>query len=140
MRDGMGNAGGEFPLGSLAMRAKHYPKRAPRRGTEEADFQRSVIEAADLFGWLSFHPYDSRRSRPGFPDLVLTKDLGLSHRSDTAPRSDGRLIFAELKSMKGRVSKAQAQWLRALGDVPGNIEVYVWRPSDMDEIIDLLRG
>ena len=37
----------------------------------EADFQADVIAAAEGRGWLWFHCYDSRRSPPGFPDLVL---------------------------------------------------------------------
>ena len=38
--------------------------------TEKA-FQTAVVELAELCGWKVYHTYDSRRSAPGFPDLVL---------------------------------------------------------------------
>ena len=40
---------------------------------KESDFQRAVIEMARLHGWLVYHTHDSRRSAPGFPDLVLVQ-------------------------------------------------------------------
>jgi hypothetical protein len=49
-----------------------------------------------------------------------------------------RLVFAELKSETGTVKPAQAEWLDVLRAVPG-LEVYVWRPGDMDEIARVLR-
>jgi len=50
----------------------------------------------------------------------------------------GRLIFAELKREKGVLSVAQKQVLAELGTL--GVEVYVWRPSDFDDIVDLLKG
>jgi hypothetical protein len=60
----------------------------------------------------------------GFPDLVLVRPP--------------RLILAELKAnpetqKAGRPSDEQSEWLRQLGLVPG-VEVYVWRPTDWQEI------
>lgn len=95
----------------------------------EAQFERAVVELAQLCGWLDYHTRDSRRSNPGFPDLVLVKGY--------------TLIFAELKTEKGRVSEAQQRWLDALrqlaepvvGEMTGHsIHVCLWRPSDWDEI------
>lgn len=92
----------------------------------EAQFERAVVELAQAFGWLDYHTRDSRRSNPGFPDLVLV-------------RAD-RLIFAELKSEKGRVAPAQQQWLDALAATCHRaLGVYVWRPSDWPEIERILR-
>jgi hypothetical protein len=91
----------------------------------EKDFQQTVVEMAEALGWMVYHTYESRRSNPGFPDLVLTKG--------------GRLIFAELKAQKGRVSPEQMQWLGALKLCPDGIGVFLWRPSDMDEIEAILR-
>ena len=42
-------------------------------GLTEADVQRGLIEAAQTGGWLVYHTHDSRRSRKGFPDLVLVR-------------------------------------------------------------------
>jgi len=90
--------------------------------TEET-FQASVIQVAKDTGWMLFHDYDSRRSAAGFPDLVMTRD--------------GRTIFAELKSQKGRIRTEQKQWMAELEKTQG-VEVYLWRPSDMDDVVDTL--
>lgn len=92
--------------------------------TERA-FQAEVLHLAGLFGWRVFHPYDSRRSQRGFPDLTLV-------------RGD-RLVFAELKSEGGRVRPEQVEWLDALGGVGGCVEAFLWRPSDLDAIAGVLR-
>jgi hypothetical protein len=48
------------------------------------------------------------------------------------------LVFAELKSERGKLKPEQEAWLEALRQVPG-VEVHVWRPSDMDAIAEVLR-
>ncbi|MGH2878933.1 MAG: VRR-NUC domain-containing protein [Solirubrobacteraceae bacterium] len=88
----------------------------------EKQFQTAVVEYAELNGWLVYHTYDSRRSNPGFPDLVMARGY--------------RLVFAELKSEKGRESRAQTEWLDALGRATP--EVWLWRPSDWPEIEGVL--
>ena len=50
---------------------------------------------------------------------------------------DGKLIFAELKTEKGNLTKAQAWWLAGLKQA--HPHVYVWRPSDWSEIEEVLR-
>ena len=42
-----------------------------------------------------------------------------------------RLIFAELKSKRGRVDFDQATWLNGLNEVKG-VEQYLWRPADWE--------
>jgi hypothetical protein len=74
---------------------------------------------AQLCGWRWFHPFDSRRSEPGWPDIVLCRPP--------------RLILAELKSDSGKLSPAQARWLDLFTRCPG-VEVYLWRPRDWDQI------
>ena len=83
-----------------------------------------VADLASLFGWLRFHPWLSRHSPAGFPDEVLCRPP--------------LLVFAELKSERGRLKPEQAAWLDALGQVPG-VEAYVWRPADLDRIAEVLR-
>ena len=92
----------------------------------EAQFQKSETLAAEEAGWFVYHDYDSRRSSPGFPDLTMVS-------------KDGRIIFAELKSQKGRVKKEQQAWLDRLGENSG-VEAYLWRPSDLDFIYKTLMG
>lgn len=89
----------------------------------EKDFQRDVIKLCDMYGWLQYHTYDSRMCVAGFPDLVIVKN--------------GRVIFAELKTAIGRVTGAQEMWIYELLQCKG-IEVYVWRPNDMQSIADIL--
>lgn len=60
----------------------------------------------------------------GFPDLVLVKG--------------NRLIFAELKSAKGRLSPEQTEWHQALSKTPA--ENYIWRPIDLEHIQKILRA
>lgn len=96
----------------------------------EKQFMAQVLELAKLQGWLVYHTHDSRRSEPGFPDLVLVRD--------------GRLVFAELKAEKGRVSPVQQKWLNELVQATLTAKtatpaVYVWRPSDWDSIVQTLR-
>ena len=91
--------------------------------TEKA-FQEAVIEAASYLGWRHFHPYEMRKSDPGWPDLVLVRPP--------------RLLFVELKSENGKVTDAQQEWMYVLTGVPG-VEVYVWRPLDWDLIEEMLR-
>lgn len=92
---------------------------------DEASFQRQIMELAELCGWAVWHDADSRRNAAGFPDLVLVRGE--------------QLIFAELKTVKGRVSRAQERWLALFGSVPG-VQAHVWRPTDWKEIEQILGG
>lgn len=93
---------------------------APPPGATEKDFQRAVVALAEANGWKHFHPHDSRRSASGWPDLALVRS--------------GVLLLAELKTTKGRVSAAQAEWLDALRAVDG-VRVRVWRTPDWPAIV-----
>ena len=84
-------------------------------GVSEAQLQAAVIELAQTFKWRVYHTHDSRRSQAGFPDLVMVRRRVL--------------IFAELKSEKGRLRPEQAEWLDALTNTRAT-EVYIWRPAD----------
>lgn len=98
------------------------------RSMSERELQdRYVIPAARKLGWMVYHTWNSQNSEAGFPDLVLVH------------QTSGRIIFAELKSEKGKLSMAQHAWIAALRGVEGRIkailgfspvEVYRWRPRD----------
>ena len=89
----------------------------------ERDFMRQVTDLAKILGWAVYHPWLSIRSERGWPDLALCKPP--------------RLVLAELKREKAKVTPAQIEWLDRLGQCP-QVEVYVWRPSDLDGIARLL--
>ena len=91
------------------------------RTESEKAFQQRVMDLAKACGWLCYHPYDSRKSEAGYPDLSLCRD---------------RLILAELKSERGRLSKPQAAWINRLR--AAGVTVYVWRPSQWNEICRVL--
>jgi hypothetical protein len=101
------------------------------RLVKERDWQNLVIQLATARGWKHYHPPDNKpvngriqKVVAGFPDLVLIKN--------------GRMVFAELKREKGVLSPEQASWIveiKACG-----IECYVWRPSQVALVIDILNG
>jgi len=90
----------------------------------EKEFQGQVLRLARLCGWRVYHTFDSRRSAPGFPDLVMARPPVV--------------MFAELKTETGRVRPEQRDWLEALRGSEG-VEVRLWRPSDWPEIEEALK-
>ena len=95
----------------------------------EKELLETVIKYADALGWKFFHVFDSRRSVEGWPDLVLVRSGGRGRR---------RMIFAELKSQHGRLSATQREWLDALRAFR-DVEVYEWRPSNLEAIWETLQ-
>jgi len=95
----------------------------------EAQFQRQVTDLATRLGWQWLHVERMGDSRgvwrtpvsgplgKGWPDLVLVKG--------------DRIIFAELKAQRGVLTEAQREVLRALRG-------YTWRPSDFNQIVEVL--
>ena len=99
----------------------------------EAQLQRTILDAAKIYGWLCYHTFDSRRCTPGFPDLVLCKIPSQQASGNVAQG----LIFVELKSQRGRLRREQVVWITALRSA--GQEVHVWRPRDLDEAIARLQ-
>lgn len=91
----------------------------------EKDLREQVRDLCGIFGWKLYFTWTSMHSPRGFPDLVL------------AHPGKKRIIYAELKSEKGKVTPEQQRWLDALRQC--GQEVYVWRPADIEEIARLLR-
>jgi hypothetical protein len=101
----------------------------------ESDFQKTVIDLAHLYGWkvAHFRPAWSKdglrcmtavqADGKGFPDLCMVK------------RS--RLLFAELKSDKGKLSPEQDIWITELTNSM-RCEVYIWKPENWEEIQEIL--
>lgn len=107
---------------------------AARTGLSEADLQRGVLDMARVLGWRSLHLRPARTAHGwatavsgdgvGFPDLLLARGP--------------RLVVAELKSDRGRLTDEQLAWLEALSDA--GAETYIWRPGDYpDRIAEVLR-
>ena len=81
----------------------------------EKKLQDLVVALAQACGWRHvFHVHDSRRGLgKGFPDLCMV-------------RGD-RVVFMELKTMKGRLSPDQVSWRDEL--YHGPTEWYLVRPD-----------
>lgn len=99
----------------------------------EKELQGAVVELAQLLGYKVAHFRPARVTRggketyetpfaadgKGYPDLTMVRGR--------------RLIFAEMKAAKGRVSEAQDSWLDALArvaDATHNVYCVVWKPED----------
>ena len=92
----------------------------------EKDLQECVRLACRVRRLPIYHTWDSRRSEPGFPDCVIVLPA--------------EVIFAELKTQKGRVSTDQRRWLNDLHGA--RARCYLWRPSHWlsDSIQKVLDG
>lgn len=95
---------------------------APR--ITEKQFMAEVIRLAKRNGWDYSHAYDSRKSEPGLPDLLLVHP---THG----------IVFAELKTDTGKLTPAQAAWI---GRLAPWVRVVVWRPADWELIGRVLTG
>jgi hypothetical protein len=90
----------------------------------ERDFMRQVLDLGTILGWSIYHPALSKWSERGWPDLAMVRPP--------------RLVLAELKRENGKTTEPQDRWLGMLGACPG-VEVFLWRPSDLDRIVEILR-
>jgi hypothetical protein len=102
------------------------------RAITEAEWSKTVVEYAQLHGWLVAHFRPAQNSQggwrtpvaadgAGFPDLVLS-------------RRGHWPLFVELKREIGRLSSAQITWMESLQGY-----FYLWRPSDWPEVEQVLR-
>ncbi len=96
----------------------------PRQFRTEKDFSQAVVDFARANNWLVFRTYRSKHSPPGEPDLRMVRPP--------------RVIFAELKVKRGRLSLRQAVALDVLSQCPG-VETYLWYDKDWDEIERILK-
>ncbi len=110
-----------------------FVEKAKAAAMGEKDFLEQVIDLGHLYHWriAHFRPSVNQRGQwstavqadgAGFPDLIMVRE--------------DRLLFAELKSEKGKVSDSQYEWIDALKET--NAEVYIWKPSDFDKIAEVL--
>lgn len=112
--------------------------RQVQRAMKETPFQGQVIDLAHTYGWRVAHFRPVRIQRrdggtyyatpvqadgAGFPDLILVRGE--------------RMVVAELKASWGRFEPGQEEWLAALRATA--VEVYVWQPTDMDAIEEVLK-
>lgn len=104
-------------------------------GSEKV-FQAKVMQIAAMYGWRMAHFRPSLTSNgrwltamsgdAGYPDLTL------------AHPTKG-IIFAELKTERGRISLEQDLWHKFLhAGAHVGTQVQLWRPSNLEQINDML--
>lgn len=90
----------------------------------EDALQDAVMEGLQLHGWTVTH---HRRS-----DAALT--MGDPGEPDIRGIRDGRALWIECKSHRGRLTDMQALWLAQLSQVP-NAVIRIIRPDDLDDFL-----
>ena len=85
----------------------------------EAELQEQVRLMCGQLGLFHYHPHDSRRSEPGWPDSVIIRP--------------GRLMFRGLKSASGRLTSEQTafRYLIDAHPAPWRVDWQLWRPADL---------
>ncbi len=105
----------------------------------ERDLQNAIVDAAHLYGYKVFHTRPALSAKgwrtpvqydgKGFVDLVLV--------------GPDRIIFAEIKAAKGKLSREQEHWLDGLAKVAlvtDHVRVCVWTPADWpDRVLEVLQ-
>lgn len=87
-----------------------------KAGSEQA-FQQQLVQLARFYGWdRIYHTHDSRRSNPGWPDLVICKPP--------------HILFVEVKTKRGIVSPEQHEWIAAL--TACGLEAWIVRDTKVD--------
>lgn len=89
----------------------------------EKQWQSMIIDLARRFQYeFIYHTWSSRHSPAGFPDLVLLKN--------------GVMIVIEVKREDGQPTPEQYFWLLEFTKVTPF--VFLWKPSDFDEAVEVL--
>lgn len=116
------------------MSARLTPDQKRDRAMTEAELLEGVLKLARMYGWRAAHFRPCQTGRgwrtpvqadgAGFPDLILV-------------RGD-RVIAAELKrELAPQPAVEQWAWLDALAGA--GVPSFVWRPSSIDRIAEVLR-
>ena len=89
----------------------------------ERHMQSALEEHLRATGWRFYHAWNSQHSAPGFPDVL-------------ALRGD-RILVAEIKGPKTRVTSEQREWLDAF--TLAGVEAHLWRlPADWARVGEVL--
>jgi hypothetical protein len=90
----------------------------------ERHLQAALEEELRAAGWRFYHAWNSQHSAPGFPDVIALREP--------------RIIAAEIKGPKTRVTAAQREWLAAFE--AAGVPSFLWRlPGDWAEVGRVLR-
>lgn len=108
----------------------------------EAELQRNIIDLAKMSGWLC-HAERAAMTKRGDWLTPIQGHAGYVDLTMVHPER-GLLIFAELKAHGQKPRPEQYRWLDAIANVysdpDARIRTFVWRPEDLEQIIDILTG
>ena len=106
---------------------------------EEEDFQPALCELLTAAGWSWYHPYSSRRSNPGYPDLTIwapNRGVWWAELKRQPVRKRMTDLNGDLVSGVRRPVITTAQ-INTLRDLPSGRAV-ILVPSDLD-VLERLR-
>lgn len=111
------------------------PRALPTPAITEPMWQQQVVELAHLCGWSVLHVRRSIGRRGGQQAWQTTTSI--KGWVDLLMWRPGQIIAAEPKREKGRLTDEQRECLASLA--AAGVPVYVWRPSDFDQVREVLR-
>lgn len=98
------------------------PRDRQLRDITEKEWSTQVEGLARRLGFDGYHTFRSQRSPAGWPDWAFFKK--------------NRFLLVELKAETGVLTPKQETVLGQLRD--SGVEVYVWRPSDLQQVATVL--
>jgi hypothetical protein len=105
----------------------------------EARFQAQVVRLARELGLVVHHHYDARKSSPGWPDLAIVDPRPVGWTGPIGETQGMPYVYlVELKTARGKLTREQELWLRALHGK--TVVAECWRPGQLQEILAKLRG
>ncbi len=113
--------------------------KAAARTNHYADISEKAF-TAQVIALLRWHKWRCAHFRPGMTKrgrwVTAVSGDGVGFPDIFALRHNRRLM-CELKTATGKVTPDQSLWLAAAKDA--DIEIYIWRPADIEEIERILK-
>ena len=100
----------------------------------EGELQNTLVEACWANQRKVFHTGDSRKQVRGPDGYELVGDTLTRGYPDLTIGGREGVIWAELKSAKGRLDQEQVEWL---DNLPAH-QSHVWQPSDLEEAMQII--
>lgn len=111
----------------------------------ETPFQNLIVDVGHLHGW---HVASFRTSQQAGRYMTAARYDGVGYPDLTMIHKKGAILFVEVKTETGRLSKEQKVWGHKLGEATSEmfehsnptygVHYYVWRPRDSDNIMSVL--
>jgi hypothetical protein len=107
----------------------------PGLAITEAQFSEQGLQLASIFRWRTAH-FRPALTKKGWRTPVAGDGKGFL---DLLMIKPPRIVVAELKSARGKLTPEQEEWLADWRACPG-AEAFVWKPDQLDEVTGVLSG